>query len=406
MPEPIRVLHFADLHVGMENYGRLDPMLGVSSRVRDFLDRLDEVIEYALGHEADLVVFAGDAFKTRDPNTTQQREFGRRIKRLADAVPTFMLVGNHDLPGSASKATSVDIFQALDVPNVVVGNTADSQVFRTRRGPIYLAWVPYPMRNRLLAQEDHRGKSFSELDAALRDAVAAIVQDLTREAAGHDMPRVLVGHFSVSGATFGSERSVMLGHDLAIQRATLSDPVWDYVALGHIHKHQDLNPGGRPPVVYSGSLERIDFGEEGEPKGFCWVQAARGETSYEFVRVHARPFITLTVDVRGQADPMAVIHSSLADQNVTDAVVRVQLRLHQAQRSALREGEIEALLSAAHSVTVAQDVEYDVRARLGHHAPETLSPEQLLEHFFHSRDVPDDRLRQLIERAAGLLHDG
>ncbi len=62
----IRLLHFADLHIGMENYGKLDPVLGISSRVRDFLDRLDEVKQYAREHGADLVVFAGDAYKTCD----------------------------------------------------------------------------------------------------------------------------------------------------------------------------------------------------------------------------------------------------------------------------------------------------------------------------------------------------
>ena len=72
MSDPIRMLHFADVHIGMENYGRIDPTTGTSTRVRDFLDRLDEVIDYAIEHEADLAVFAGDAFKDRNPEPTQQ----------------------------------------------------------------------------------------------------------------------------------------------------------------------------------------------------------------------------------------------------------------------------------------------------------------------------------------------
>ncbi len=63
MTDPVRVLHFADLHIGMENYGSMDVATGTSTRVRDFLDRLDEVVSYARDHQADLVVFAGDAFK-------------------------------------------------------------------------------------------------------------------------------------------------------------------------------------------------------------------------------------------------------------------------------------------------------------------------------------------------------
>ena len=115
-------------------------------------------------------------------------------------------------------------------------------------------------------------KTIDELELALRQTVSDILGDLAQEAEQHAMPRVLAGHFSVSEAKLGSERTVMLGRDVAVATSTLADPAWDYVALGHIHRHQDLNPGAAPPVVYSGSLERIDFGEEHEPKGFCWVE--------------------------------------------------------------------------------------------------------------------------------------
>ncbi len=143
---PIRLVHFADLHVGMENYGRLDPATGTSSRTRDFLDRLDEVTEYALAHSADIAIFAGDAFKTRDPEPTQQREFARRIKKLADKIPVLLLVGNHDLPGTASKATSLDIYHVLDIPNVIVGYKPDSRLVQTaaRSAIPRLDAVPFP----------------------------------------------------------------------------------------------------------------------------------------------------------------------------------------------------------------------------------------------------------------------
>src|SRR5512136_1270116 len=168
MPQSIRVLHTADLHIGMENYGRIDPATGIHGRVIDFLRRLDEVIEYGLAREVDLVIFAGDAFKTRDPNSTYQREFARRIKRLSEAgVPTVLLVGNHDLPAMEKKATSLDIFRTLAVPNVVVGWRDEVVRIETKRGPVQVACVPYPMRQRLLSREEHHGKNLEELDHAL-----------------------------------------------------------------------------------------------------------------------------------------------------------------------------------------------------------------------------------------------
>jgi exonuclease SbcD len=416
MPEPIRVLHFADLHVGMENYGRLDPQTGISSRIRDFLDRLDEVADYATSHDADLVIFAGDAFKTRDPDPTQQREFARRIKRLADAIPVFMLVGNHDIPGMAARATSIDIFRILDVPNILVGRGIGAQVIETRRGPVFLGWVPFPVRNRLIAQDEHRGASVEALDRAVESLVNGELADLARQAAAHDMPRVLVGHFSVSGATYGSERSVMLGRDITIQKSALADPAWDYVALGHIHKHQNLTAnasslpaggeGRTPPVVYSGSLERIDFGEEAEDKGFCWVSLARGATHWEFVKVQARPFRTLHVDAREEDDPTAAVLSEIQRRDIAGAVVRVQIRVREGQEAALRRRDIERALEAAESIAaISVEVERETRlAGLGA-APEALTPLEWTEKYFLSKNKPPERVKQLLRAAQTLFED-
>ena len=405
MSDPIRMLHFADLHVGMENYGRLDPVTGTSSRVRDFLERLDEVIDYALTHQADLVVFAGDAFKNREPDPTQQREFAQRIKRLADQVPTLLLVGNHDMPGMAVKASAVDIFQALAVPGVIVGQKSGWQEVTTRRGPVFLAWVPYPMRNRLLAREENQGKTIDELELGLRQMVSDILGDLAQEAARHAMPRVLAGHFSVSEAKFGSERTVMLGRDVAVMTSTLADPAWDYVALGHIHRHQDLNPGGAPPVVYSGSLERIDFGEEHEPKGFCWVELERGAARWQFIPVRARPFRTLQIDARRAPDATAAVVQAVSQAEADGAVVRVQVQLRPEQQATFREAEVQSALGRAASVSVSREVETEARTRLGDLAPEALTPLELLQRYFESRQVEEARRRALLARAEDLLRD-
>jgi DNA repair protein SbcD/Mre11 len=395
----LRVLHFADLHVGMENYGKVDPETGTSSRIRDFLDRLDEIVNYALSYEADLVIFAGDAFKTRDPDPTQQREFAKRIKQISDEIPVFMLVGNHDIPGMAAKATSIDIFRALDVKNIIVGRQIGSRVVETRRGPVFLGWVPFPVRGRLLAQEEHKGASVETLDKAVESLIIGELADLTRTAAEQNMPRVLVGHFSVGGAAFGSERSVMLGRDLVVPKSSISDPVWDYTALGHIHKHQNLtaNEAGSPPVVYSGSLERIDFGEEVEDKGFCWINLERGKTTWEFIKVNARPFITLRVDGREEADPTTAVIEKIQSRDLKGAIVRVNVKLREAQVATLREREIEKALRDAEvntTAAIAKDIDREVRSKLGDVSPETLTPAQLVEKYFIAKGRSVDEAAQ------------
>jgi DNA repair protein SbcD/Mre11 len=405
MADPIRLIHFADVHVGMENYGRLDPSTGTSSRVRDFLDRLDEVIDYGIEHQADLAIFAGDAFKNRDPEPTQQREFAARIKRLSDAVPTLLLVGNHDMAGMASKASSMDIFQALDVPGVILGDKPGGQVVETRRGPVFLAWMPYPSRNRLLAREEYQGKSIEELELALRQVVTDILTDLAVQASAHDMPRVLAGHLAAAEAKLGSERTVMLGRDVSVFTSTLADPSWDYVSLGHIHKHQDLNPGRQPSVVYSGSLERIDFGEEGEPKGFCWVELVREETRWSFIPVHSRPFKTIRVDLREEEATTQAALDAVAGADLAGAIVRVIVRMRADQQAGFHERELETALVEASSVVIVREVEAETRARLGDLSAESLSPIQLVGHFFELRGESQERQRDLLARAEELMRD-
>ena len=397
----IRVLHFGDLHIGMENYGQIDPETGVNGRVMDFLRRLSELVEYALQNEVDLVLFCGDAYKTREPSATYQRELARRIKRLTGAgIPVVLLVGNHDLPSQEKRATSVDIFHALDVPNVVVANRDKLHRLTTRRGEaIQVATVPYPIRQRLLEREEYRGKTIAELDKVVEQLVTENIQALAAQV-DPAVPAILAGHFSVSEAEYGSERSVMLGRDVVVLKGVLADPAWDYVALGHIHRHQEINGGERPPIVYSGSLERIDFGEEKEPKGFVVADIRRGACEWRFQTVAARRFVTIDADVRAESAPLEALLEAIGRHEVKDAVVRVRVKALPEQEGLLRDADIRRVLKDAYFVAgISKEVERTYRQRLGGASPEGLAPAELLARYLESKGTSPERIKALLERA-------
>ncbi len=402
----INVLHFADIHVGMENYGHIDSATGINTRVIDFLRRFDEVIDYGLSHDVDLVIFAGDAFKTRDPSPTLQREFARRVKRLVDAdVPIVMLVGNHDLPAMDKKASSIDIYRTLGVPNVIVGWEEALHVIETKRGKVQVATAPYPMRNRLMTQDEHKSKSIEELDHSLQEVVGDNIRALAQQL-DPNLPSILTGHFTVSGAAYGSERSVMIGRDVAVLKSVLTEGAWDYVALGHIHKHQSLNGEDYPPIVYPGSLERIDFGEEKEAKGFCWVELEKGNTGWGFVEVKARRFVTINLDLREEDDPTMAAQAAIAQYDVTDAIVRVMIRLRPEQEASLREKDIRASLrSADYIAAINKQIDRDVREKLGNLSPEGLTPKELLHRYLFAKNTDDDRIDMLIKHAERLFEN-
>ncbi len=405
-PTSIRLLHLADIHIGMENYGQLDADVGINSRVVDFLRCFDEAIEYALGNEVDLVIFAGDAYKTRDPNSTYRREFAHRVKRLADAgIPVLLLVGNHDLPTAARRASSISIFQTLGVANVTVADTGKVHRITTRRGlPVQVATIPYPIRSRLLAHDEFKDMSFHKLDAELQKLITGNIQALVEEL-DPCIPAILAAHLSVSEAKQGSEQHVMIGRDVVILKSVVADPAFDYVALGHIHKHQDLNQGAHPPVVYAGSIERIDFGEEGEEKGFVVADIERGQASYQFIPVHARPFITIRIRAEGP-DPMAQIRDEIARHDVRGAVVRVMIRVGEEEEKLIQEQEIRRALKGAHYIsTIHKDVERRYRQRLGGHSPETLTPQEALRRYLEAKEVPPERIETLLEYADRIFQE-
>jgi DNA repair protein SbcD/Mre11 len=407
MTDPIRVLHFADVHIGMENYGRTDPRSGLSSRVVDFLRRMDEVIDYAREHEVDLTIFAGDAFKTRSPNPTFQREFAWRVRELSQLAPLVLLVGNHDLPPNVLKASSVEIYDTLAVPNVWVAGDYATRQIETRHGPVIVGAAPYPVRARLLQETDTAGMTIAQIDAYLEEQLTAILDELAEEVDQHDMPRILTGHFTVSGAVIGSERGIMLGRDVAVGLSSVADPRWDYVALGHIHKHQVLTQGrvDAPPVVYSGSIERIDFGEEGDPKGFCWAEVSRGAAAWQFVEVHARPFVTLRADLRDSADPTGSLLDQIKQHTLKGAVVRLLVEVTPENEARFNEGAVREALRQAeiyHLAGLRKEVDQPERARLGA-SPEGLTPEQLLERYLISKETPSERREQLLEAARSVF---
>ena len=407
MSEPIRILHFADVHLGAENYGPAEPDSGVSGRVGDSLRRLDEIINYARAGAVDLVVFAGDAFHSRSPNPTYQREFAARMLVMSRLAPTVVLLGCLDSPPNASRASTLEIYDTLRVPNIWVAQDCQARLIATKRGDIVVGAAPYLSRSRLLADVSARGMSPAEQEAeAARllaerlDALAAQAEDL----AADDCPRLLCGHFSVSGAAPGSEREALLGQDAPVELEWLTDPRWDYVALGHIHRHQALS-GDAPPVVYSGGLERIGFSDAEEAKGFCWVELARGAADWRLVELPARKLLALAVDCRDVQNPTAAVLAELKRHDLDGAVLRLDIGLTPESEALLKDKVIREEMRRAgvfHIAAISKVVERPLRARLGVN-PEGLTALELLERYFDARAVGAGRRELLLGLAREIV---
>ena len=407
----MRILHFADVHIGVENYARTNPETGLSTRLHDFLDTFDELVDYAIESGVHLALFCGDAYKSRDPSQTQQREFARRIVRLSEAgVPSFLLIGNHDTPHSQGRATALDIYRTLPTPRVIIGDAAKTYTVQTADGPLQIVAVPWIRRSQFLARDDTRGLSPSEVNARIQDSLTRIIRAQAAEL-DPDVPAVLAGHVTVNDAMTSSEQSMMLGTDHLLLRSAVALPEFDYVALGHIHRHQILSQN--PHVVYSGSIQRIDFGEERDEKGFCVIELdqarPRGErmTDFDFRPVNARRFLTINAKLgEGETAPTESVVAQIARHDVRGAIVKLNIEMPASLEPLLSDTDIRAALSPAHYVAaISRQTAERPRTRLDGAYSQGMTPAQLLERYLESTDTPETRAKQLTERAARLIAD-
>ncbi len=411
----MKIIHFADLHLGVESYGRINPRTGLSTRLEDFLRSFDELADYAIEQKADLVLFCGDAYKTREPTQTQQREFAKRVNRIALAgIPVFLLTGNHDMPNAAGRATATEIFDTLAVHNVTVAGRPGVSRITTPSGDIQVAALPWLRRAALLSREEEKDLPLDKVNERLQQTLTGIIGDMA-EKLDPSVPAVLAAHVSLASATVGSESMMSMGREPTLLTATVANPAYDYIALGHIHKRQELHDaaGGGPPVIYSGSLERVDFGEEKDEKGFYVVEIGPGATSveritrYEFHPVRARKFRTVSVKLSGEElDPTAAILEAVTrEQNdVNDAIVRLNIELPVAAQGPLRDADLrDALKDASFAqITVARETPAPPAHRvLPGDSRET--PLKALEAWLETQSVAAERRAELLDYARRLV---
>jgi len=321
----IRFIHTADIHFGMENYGKIDAKTGIHTRLLDFEKALNECIDVAIKESVDFFLFAGDAYKTHNPSQTQQKLLFKCFLRLYKAgIPIVIVIGNHDHPLSFGKAHALDMLGEIPLEGFHVFSKPGTITLTTKNGPITIVGVPWPTRNTIAIADKHLDKSNSQLTEYISKAVAHIISDFAKKI-DQTIPAVLASHITVSTGIFsGSEKRAIYGNDPMLMPSQLAIAPFDYVALGHLHRHQNLNESGYPAVVYSGSIERIDFGERKEEKGFCLVSIPeKGKAIYEFIPVATRPFIQIDVTLTSGTPQTDQIIDAIKKHKLHNAIVKI-----------------------------------------------------------------------------------
>jgi len=404
----IRFFHTADIHFGVENYGRIDPQSGIHTRLLDFEKVLSLCIDRAIAENIDLFVFAGDAYKTAYPTPTQQKLLLQQLFRLQEAgIAVVIVVGNHDHPLSFGRAHALDLFGQIRHEGFYLFSKPHAVCIETKNGPINVVGIPWPMRHNVLAHDQHQLKTASEITEYLSGRVCQIIAKLASEL-DQQLPAILVGHLTVANGIFsGSERRAVYGTDPLFMPSQLAIEPFDYVALGHLHRHQNLNSSGRCPVVYAGSPERVDFGERKEPKGYCdvsiTVAAGSKKTEYAFVELPARPMIQIDVTLEPGSNGTEQVVAAVARHDLTNAIVKVVYQVPAGQRDMVDSGQVQRACKAAHYIAGIVPVHAVITRSQRAVVSTQMSGDELLKTYFSSKEIDAKRQQELLDLAHELI---
>ncbi|MBE9116026.1 exonuclease subunit SbcD [Lusitaniella coriacea LEGE 07157] len=401
----LKVLHLSDIHMGSSfTHGKVNPETGLNTRLEDFVRTLGQCIDRAIAEPVDLVLFGGDAFPDATPPPFVQESFAKQFRRLADAnIPTVLLVGNHDQHSQGTGGASLSIYRTLAVPGFIVGDTIATHRIRTPNGDIQVLTLPWLTRSTLLTRPDTEGCSLAEVNHLLIERLQPVLEAEIRRL-DPDCPAILLAHLMADRANFGAERFLAVGKGFTIPISCLIRPEFDYVALGHVHKHQNLNPDNNPPIIYPGSIERVDFSEEKEDKGYIWLEIAKGEVNWTFCSLPVRSFCTINVDAFEEDDPQEAILRAIARKPIQDAVVRLIYKVRSNALERIDTAQLHEALKEAHTYTIRPEIVTKIaRSRLpelgaGNH----LDPLEALQAYLKNREDLQDISAEMVEAAREL----
>lgn len=374
----MRILHTSDWHVGKVLKGR--------NRQEEHIRVLAQVVEIAQAERPDLVIVAGDLYDTAAPTAEATRLVTRALSALRKTGARVVAIGgNHD-NGAAldalrpwADAAGIELrgsYPKSDLADLLIeGTTAGGERWR-------LVALPFLSQRYAIRAAEMYELSAAEANQTYADLVARLIAKLSEPFAEPGVVNLLTAHLTIVGAsTGGGEREAHTIMGYAVP-ATVFPPNAHYVALGHLHRTQQvISPC---PTRYSGSPLAVDFGEE---ENVCSV-AIVDVSADQAARVRDVPVTSARTlrTVRGTLDQLAKV-------NLPEAWLRVLVR--EAPRPGLRE-DVQELLPNALEVRIDPDMLPD-RSRERSAERAGRSPRQLFGDYLDSRGNAEEGVRELFD---------
>ncbi|MDI6639190.1 MAG: metallophosphoesterase [Methanocellales archaeon] len=330
-----------DVHEGI-NFGfQIDPETGLSARVLDIHDNFARTAQFAIANKAKLFVVLGDLFDRTHVSPTF-REMIRRdvIEPLEEAgIPVWILAGNHDQP-RGKKGTSIDDFRGY--PHVRIYRKLAVEKLEIDGKSVGCIIVPYMHPTHiaeLVLEKFGKETPLEQIFVLGQELLKQWIQNRVDELEADF--KLLLAHYYVEGARLRETASPeVLPGEFSFRRDMIPDV--DLAVFGHVHLHQAMRVQGTE-VLYTGAVERIDWGERDDKKGFIVIDPF-AEERWRFEELPTRDMLKLKVEVSNE-DPTQKILDAIPD--VAGKLVRLEIAMGEGLRSKVADSKIADKLKDA-----------------------------------------------------------
>ena len=315
------------------------------------------------------------------------------------------MVGNHDKSPATGRAHTLQEFDTLQIPNIHVINKLCLLGPDELNGlQVQVIGIPWLNRSDLASMRTTEKDEPQDTSLSMTDILSSKIKAFLAQL-DPQLPAILTSHATVPGAKYGNERSVMLGRDFVLPGDLLRDPRLDYVALGHIHKFQNHNPEGNPPIIYPGSIEKIDFGEINDRKTFVLAELERGHTTFETHDLPGRRFFDRNVDV---TDPDRVQEQILEEipqeEEIRDSIFRLVINYPRDWEALIDEPIIRRKAESAFEFHLVRRPHIQARSWLpGDKNAAAMTPLELLQEYWKAIDKAQDSAEPLNRLAVVIM---
>lgn len=382
-----RIGHMADMQFddSFTVAGRvvIDPQTGMNERLIDIHICTSFAVEKMIEAGCRACLVAGDATESHNPSPNVQKYLLASLTKVAKHMPVFIEPGNHGLSKNPKDSTALEFLKGRENIFVVEEPTVFYQEGFTVNKIPSETWpqkdcakifvLPFP--SKAIINGEASGKSIEELNKIVSEKLRLYLHAFRSEIDPR-VPNILMAHITVAGAK-GAENQDMLRYDPKLYPDDLYG--FDYVALGHIHEYQNIEKS----IFYSGSIDRMDFNEEGQLKGFLIATFEGKSVRTEFIETPARTFQTLTPDFFSHPEWQSLIE--------TRTIYRVKGEVTKEEYEALKRALKEFPLPLLNKLTVRREV----RIR-DDQMTEELKEEEAVQRYLTNQGIDDQLLNECL----------